>query len=158
MPLLFLILLILAVYAEFAVIINVGNEIGAAATLFAMIGTAVVGLWLVRLQGFDVYRKMNKTMQAGKSPVGEMLHGVLLLLAGFLLIIPGFISDGVGALLLIPPIRSLIISMGLWKHFGNFEVKTGGTRSQGGVFEGEFEREDEPEKEPPAIDYENDNK
>lgn len=158
MPLLFLIILFLAVYAEFTVIINVSDEIGGLATFLAMIGTAVVGLWLVRLQGFDVYRKMTQTMQAGKSPVGEMLHGVLLLLAGFLLIIPGFISDAAGALLLIPPVRTLIISMGFWKSFKNFEVKSGGTRNQRGVFEGEFKREDEPEEEPPAIDFENDNK
>ena len=158
MPLLFLIILFLAVYAEFTVIINVSGEIGGLATFLAMIGTAVVGLWLVRLQGFDVYRKMNQTMQAGKSPVGEMLHGVLLLFAGFLLIIPGFISDAVGALLLIPPVRTLIISMGFWKSFRNFEAKTGKARNQSGVFEGEFKREKEPEEEPPAIDYENDNK
>lgn len=158
MPLLFLILLFLGVYAEFTVIINVSDEIGGAATFLAMIGTAVVGLWLVRLQGFDVYRKMNRTMQQGKSPVGEMLHGVLLLFAGFLLIIPGFISDAVGALLLVPPIRTLIISQGLWKYFGNFEVKAGGRPTGGGVFEGEYKKEDEPEKDPPAIDHKTDNK
>ncbi len=158
MPLLFLILLILGVYAEFAVIINVGDEIGAAATLLAMFATAAIGLWLVRLQGFDVYRKMNQTMQAGKSPVGEMLHGVLLLLAGLLLIIPGFISDAVGALLLVPPLRTLIISLGFWKAFGNVEVKTRGSNPKGGVLEGEFKREDDPDQELPAIDFENDNK
>lgn len=158
MLLLFLIILLFAVYAEFVVIINVSNEIGAAATLLAMFATAVIGLWLVRLQGFDVYRKMSQTMHQGKSPVGEMLHGVLLLFAGFLLIIPGFISDGVGALLLIPPIRGLIISMGLWKYFGNFEVKTGGVRRESDIIEGEFNRKDEPENDAPAIDHKTDNK
>ncbi|MEE8294368.1 MAG: FxsA family protein [Sphingomonadales bacterium] len=158
MPLFFLILFILGVYAEYTVIINVRDEIGGLETFMAMIGTAVIGLWLVRLQGFDVYRKMNQTMQAGKSPVGEMLHGVLLLLAGFLLIIPGFISDAAGAILLVPPLRSVVISMGLWKYISKVEVKTTKTRTQSGVFEGEFKREDEPEEEPPAIDFENDNK
>lgn len=152
MPLFFFILFGLAVYAELAVIINVGEEIGAGLTLLAMIATAVIGLWLVRLQGFDVYRKLVKAAQTGKSPVEDMLHGLLLLFAGFLLIIPGFISDGIGALLLIPPIRALIISMGFWRYFSGFETKA--TRNQGKttIIEGEYTEEEPSELDNPGIE------
>ncbi len=154
MPLLFLILLILGVYAEFVVIINVNAEIGPAATLLAMFGTAVIGLWLVRLQGFEVFRKMTLTMQQGKSPVAEMLHGVLLLLAGFLLIIPGFISDALGVLFLIPPVRSLIIAFGPWKYFSQFEVRAKTGTQDSSVIEGEFVRGETKDPEAPALEDE----
>lgn len=151
MPLFFLIFLFLAIYAEFSVAVSVAGEIGPGLTLLAMVGTAVVGVWLVRLQGFDVYRKIAETTQKGEAPVEEMLHGFLLLFAGFLLIIPGFISDGLGALLLIPPIRSLIISRGLWKNFARFEART--TATTGGVIiEGEYEKENH--KDAPGIGHE----
>lgn len=150
MPLLFLILLFLGVYAELTVIINVGEEIGAGGVLLAMIGTAVIGVWLVRLQGFDVYRKINKATAEGKAPVAEMLHGFLLLFAGFLLIIPGFISDALGAILLIPPVRQLIINKGFWKYLRPFEYSQSRRGPGGGVIiEGEFTAEEDENESAP---------
>ena len=148
MPFLFLLLIFLAIYAELAVIIAVGESIGAFATLFAMIATAAAGLALVRLQGFGVYRKMNESMARGETPVEEMMHGVLLLFSGFLLIIPGFISDGVGALLLIPPIRSFLISKGVMKQTRKFYT----WRRQGGVtIEGEYSKPEDEDDGRPQI-------
>lgn len=155
MPLIILLLIILGVYAEFAVIIEVGGEIGAAATLFAMFATAVIGLWLVRLQGLDVFKKMNAATAKGETPVKEMMHGFLLLLAGFLLIIPGFITDAVGALLLIPPIRSLLISLGIGKQtrvFYTWRQQSGRPPGQGGTtIEGEYTSDEEKEADKPKI-------
>lgn len=156
MPLLFFIIFGLAVYAELVVIINVGDQIGAGLTLLAMVATAVVGLWLVRLQGFEVYRKMHETMQKGKSPVEEMMHGVLLLMAGVLLIIPGFISDALGALLLIPPLRSVVISFSPWRVFGQFETRTARRGPGGVVIEGEYSSEEPSELDYPALEGDED--
>ena len=154
MPLLFLILLFLGVYAELTVIINVGEVIGAGGVLLAMIGTAVLGLWLVRLQGFDVYRKINKAAAEGKAPVAEMLHGFLLLFAGFLLILPGFITDTLGALLLIPPVRTLIIDHGLWKYFRPMQYTYAARGGSGVVIDGEYTAKDEEEESKPALEGE----
>lgn len=152
MPLFFFIIFGLAVYAELAVIINVGAEIGAGLTLVAIVATAVIGLWLVRLQGFEVYRKMTLTLQAGKSPVEEMLHGVLLLFAGVFLIVPGFITDAFGALLLIPPFRSLIISLGFWKFFDQFSYSTKRRDGKNIIIEGEYSEEEPSELDNPGIE------
>lgn len=152
MPLFFFIFLLLAVYAEYSVIINVAHEIGGGLTFLAMIGTAVVGLWLVRLQGFGLYGKMNEMVKAGKSPVAEMLHGFLLLFAGVLLFIPGFITDAIGALLLIPPIRDALINMGAWKHMGGFTAYSTGPRHDDTIIEGEYTSEEKAPEDTPQID------
>jgi UPF0716 protein FxsA len=151
MPLLFLFFLFLAVYAELSVIINVGAEIGTFGVIAAMVLTAAVGLMLVRIQGFDVYRRMTEAMSCGEAPVDEMLHGVLLFLSGFLLIIPGFITDGIGALLLIPFIRSQIISRGLLKNAAGFYTRSRGAHPEAAIIEGEYEKKSEEEPNRPAL-------
>lgn len=141
MRLLILLFLFLAVYAELSVIINVGATIGTGEVLGLLILTAVVGIWLVRLQGFEVYRRMIAATGRGEAPVDEMIHGILLLLAGFLLIIPGFISDGLGAVLLIPFVRTLIISRGFFAYTAAFYAPQGARSRESGVIEGEFTAE-----------------
>ena len=154
MPLLFLFFLFLAVYAELSVIINIGAEIGTFGVIVAMVLTAVVGLMLVRIQGFDVYRRMAEAMSHGEAPVDEILHGVLLFLSGFLLIIPGFITDGIGALLLIPFVRGQIISRGLLKNAPGFYPKNRGNHSQATIIEGEFEKKTKEEPNRPRLEGE----
>ncbi len=154
MPLLFLFFLFLAVYAELSVIINVGAEIGTFGVIAAMVLTAAVGLMLVRIQGFDVYRRMAEAVSRGETPVDEMLHGVLLFLSGFLLIIPGFITDGIGALLLIPSVRGQIISRGLLKNATGFYTRSRGVRPEVTIIEGKYEKNSEEESNRPAIEGE----
>jgi len=151
MRLLILLLLIFGIYSDFYVIIQVGGVIGAAATLFAMGATAMVGLWLVRIQGLGVYRKMNAAMAKNEPPVKEMMHGFLLLVAGFLLIIPGFISDIAGALLLLPPIRTLLISFGIGKQTKSFFTWRQQTGDGQVIIEGEYKKEDENGEDRPSI-------
>ncbi len=158
MRLLILLIVFLAVYAELSVIINVGAAIGTGSVLLLLILTAVVGIWLVRLQGFGVYRRMSEAASRGEAPVDEMMHGVLLLLAGFFLIIPGFITDGLGALLLIPFVRQKIITHGLFSNTRVFYTSNAAGRRQNGVIEGEYSREDKPDKQPPALEKEKKNK
>ncbi len=151
MRLLILLLLFLAVYAELSVIINVGAAIGTGQVLVLLILTAAVGIWLVRLQGFEVYRRMIAATSRGEAPVDEMIHGILLLLAGFLLIIPGFISDGLGAVLLIPFVRTLIISRGFFAYTAAFYAPLSARPRESGVIEGEFTAEKSDKNEDQAA-------
>lgn len=154
MRLLIIFILFLAVYAEMSVIINVGAEIGTFGVIAAMFLTAVIGLMLVRVQGFGVYRRMIEVSSRGEAPVDEMLHGVLLLLSGFLLIIPGFISDGIGAVLLIPFVRSEIITHGFMKNAASFTMGGAHATAKTTIIEGEFEQTEETETNHPAIEGE----
>lgn len=98
---------------ELSVLIDVGTEIGGLNTVLLCILTAAVGLSLVRRQGIAVMTEMRSKMEAGE-PTGEaMIHGFFLLLAGLMLMFPGFVSDTFGALLLIPPFRLMLGRAGI---------------------------------------------
>lgn len=93
--------------AEIAAFILVGREIGVGKTLLLVLASAVVGAVLLRIQGFGVVRKIQQAAQTGDDPGRQLVHGVMILIAAFLLIIPGFISDVLGFLLFVPPVRDL---------------------------------------------------
>jgi UPF0716 protein FxsA len=99
---------------EIALFLQVGSLIGVPATLGLIIATAAVGTMLVRSQGLDAIRKIQTSANQGEMPVAAILQGFCVLVAGILLLTPGFATDTLGFSLLIPPIRSLIASM-LWK-------------------------------------------
>jgi UPF0716 protein FxsA len=90
---------------EIAVFIVVGQQIGVMATLAMIFITAVIGSILLRVQGFGLLRQIQKVMDEGGVPDRELVHGVMILLAGVLLLTPGFVTDTVGFLLFIPPVR-----------------------------------------------------
>jgi UPF0716 protein FxsA len=92
--------------AEIAVIIKVGSWLGVGETIALLLGVSLLGIWLVKRQGIGVLRRMREQMNAGRVPGTEMVDGALLLFAGALLIPPGFITDVVGLLLLLPPVRA----------------------------------------------------
>jgi UPF0716 protein FxsA len=94
--------------AEIAVLIEVGGWIGLGPTLALIILTAVVGAWMLRRQGVAVLRRAQQQMQQGSVPIAEVFEGFCLVIAGALLLTPGFLTDTVGALLLLPPVRALL--------------------------------------------------
>jgi UPF0716 protein FxsA len=102
--LLFLVFLLVPVI-EIYLLVKVGSLIGAGWTVFCVVFTAVVGAWLVRLQGLGTMARVQNTLQHGELPAMEMLEGMMIFLAGALLITPGFFTDTVGFLLLVPPLR-----------------------------------------------------
>jgi UPF0716 protein FxsA len=102
-PLLFLLMPL----AEIAAFIFVGREIGVGMTLLLVLASAVAGAALLRIQGFGVLRKIQQASQTGTDPGRQLVHGAMIVIAAFLLIIPGFISDVVGLLLFIPAVRDL---------------------------------------------------
>jgi UPF0716 protein FxsA len=113
MPLLILLILIGLPMAEISLFIEVGGEIGAGSTIILTIFTAVAGLALARLQGFAVLARMQESMARGQPPVGELIHGFFLFIAGIFLFLPGFLTDAIGVLLLLPPVRILLGRAGL---------------------------------------------
>jgi UPF0716 protein FxsA len=96
---------------EIALFIMVGGEIGLWPTLGVVVATAIVGTFLLRFQGFAVARAARSQLAEGTPPVEPMLHGVCLIFAAAFLITPGFFTDAVGFLLLLPPVRLLVIRL-----------------------------------------------
>ena len=83
----------------------VGSQIGVFPTLGLVLVTAVAGSILLRIQGFGVVRRIQETMDQGGAPGRELVHGAMILVAGVLLLTPGFITDTLGFLLFIPAVR-----------------------------------------------------
>ena len=111
MPLLALVALFIVLpLAELYVILKVGDAIGAGWTILLLAADAVLGSVLLRTQGRSVWRRFNTALAEGKMPHREVIDGVLVIFGGAFLITPGFITDIVGLLLLLPPTRSLIRS------------------------------------------------
>jgi len=94
--------------AELYLIYKVGDSIGILPTLALLAADSVIGSLLLRNQGRAVWNRFQRTMQSGRMPHREVQDGVLVIFGGALLITPGFISDILGLLLLIPPTRSVI--------------------------------------------------
>jgi UPF0716 protein FxsA len=103
--LIFIFLPLLEVY----LMIKVGSFIGAFNTIFITILTAVVGMYFVKLQGLSTLKSALENLRIQKSSLSEIVHGFCLVIAAFLLILPGFITDFFGFLLLIPYTRNLIL-------------------------------------------------
>jgi len=105
MPILFIIFIIVPMI-EIALFIQAGSWLGLAPTLLLIVLTAVIGITLLRQQGLSTLFKAQQKMNNGELPAFEMMEGILLAIAGALLITPGFFTDTVGFLLLIPAFRT----------------------------------------------------
>lgn len=94
--------------AEIATFVVVGSHIGVLATIALVIATSIAGGMLMRVQGLGALRRIQEVTERGELPGREMVHGVMILLAGLLLLLPGFLTDILGILLFIPPIRDAV--------------------------------------------------
>lgn len=109
MPLAALIVLFIVVpLAELYVILQVGEAIGAVWTILLLAADSLLGALLLRSQGRTVWGRFNSAVAEGRMPHREVIDGVLVIFGGAFLITPGFLTDIVGLLLLIPPTRALI--------------------------------------------------
>ena len=161
---LFLLFAILPI-VEIAILINVGELIGGWYTVAIVIVTAFAGAHLVKQQGLSTLMQAQQKMQAGTVPGQEMAEGLLLIIAGVLLVTPGFVTDGIGFLLSLPMTRPLI-AKALVKHFplnvvnpsfnGNFsqhqQQQPHSTSQSEDIIEGEFERKDKSPSNPALKD------
>jgi UPF0716 protein FxsA len=93
--------------AEIYVIIQVGEAIGVWWTLALLIADSIVGAALVRWQGRAAWRRFTEALSSGRPPAREVLDGGLIIFGGALQIAPGFITDVLGMLLLLPPTRAV---------------------------------------------------
>jgi UPF0716 protein FxsA len=109
-------LLVLWPLVEIAVFLQVVAWIGVLDTLAVMVAISLCGAWLVKRQGIGTLARMRSELDDGRIPTGPMTDGGLLAAAGFLLLLPGFVTDVVGLALLVPPVRG-VVRRGLGRRF-----------------------------------------
>lgn len=95
---------------EIYLLFQVGGIIGVGWTILIVIGTAILGASLLRQQGFATWARLNQSMAQGQLPPTILVEGILLLLSGAFLLTPGFFTDAIGFLFLMPPVRKVIAS------------------------------------------------
>lgn len=93
---------------EIAVFIEIGGQIGLGATLVLIVLTAVLGTWQLRAQGLATLNRARGQLERGVLPAYELFDGLCLLVAGALLLTPGFVTDALGLLLFLPPFRAAL--------------------------------------------------
>lgn len=141
-----LLLLFLLIYIEAQLFIAVANVFGVALTLLFIIATSFIGVSLVRSQGIKTLIQLQQKLATGENPANEMIQSVSLLFSGFLLLIPGFFTDFLGLLLMLPFVQKLMTLrlMPLVKVYqpNTFHNDTNNSRDSN-VIEGEFKRKDD---------------
>jgi len=147
-PVLALIFLLVPVI-EIYILIQVGQIIGALWTVFLVVLTAVIGVNLLKSQGLSTLSRAQQKMNAGEMPAQELLEGFALVIAGAFLLTPGFFTDTVGFLLLIPQTRSWIMKKLASRLIASGAVMQAGVnsstvRTEGDVIEGvKYHKEDD---------------
>ena len=119
---------------EIYLFIQIGGQIGAFNTILIILLTAVIGIYFVRLQGLNTLKSGVTQLYRNQIPIYEMMSGAALALAALLLIIPGFATDVIGFLLILPITRNLIFKY-LGKKYKKEKVKDD-------LIEGEYEDKD----------------
>lgn len=123
-------------------LIRIGAAIGVGRTLLLMLLIAVAGLACVRRQGFAALLSARERLAAGEPPSQEMLDAAVLTLSGVLLLIPGFATDVLALIGLLPPVRRWLAKR-LFAGLSPFADNSEGRRSPGNIIEGEYRREEE---------------
>ncbi len=104
---LIILFLVLIPFIELWVLIKAGQAIGAGTTIILVLLTAVLGAWLMRRQGLETLQLIRLQLQRGEMPGLALIDGACILVGGVLLLTPGFITDSVGFLLLVPYTRNI---------------------------------------------------
>ncbi len=116
---------------ELYVIIRVAGGMGTGSTILLLIAVSVIGAWMVRRSGLGVLNQIRVRLDRGELPTNELVDGLLILVAGALMLTPGFITDAVGLLLLFFPTRLVVRSL-LVRHFAKKINLHGWTAAPGG--------------------------
>ncbi len=120
-------LFIVVPIAELAVIIQVGQSLGVFPTLLLLVAVSIGGAALVRVQGLVTIGRARQRLAAGQMPEDEMVAGIAIVIAGALMLTPGFITDAVGLALLIPPIRQILVALVRRRFKGRIQTQRFGT-------------------------------
>lgn len=108
MILFLVVLLVILPVAEFSTLVWVAHQIGVLPMLVALFGVSIFGAAVAKRIGIEVWRRFRATLAAGDIPSGEVFDGAMVLIAAAILLVPGFITDVIGLLLLIPFVRSMV--------------------------------------------------
>lgn len=139
------VILLLWPFAEIALFATIGDEIGFINAILLCIAAAVAGSFLIQRQGMRAWQDIQEALNRGDLPVADIFNGICLYLAGILLMLPGFLSDFIAILLLIPAARRRLhrvlerFFVGAPVHFNTRRTWT----EDSGVIDGEFTRMDE---------------
>lgn len=101
-------LLVVAPLVELYVIVQVAQAIGALEVIALLVIIALIGTWVMRMAGTNVFLRSMGQLAQGRTPADELIDGAVLLAAGLLLVLPGFLSDAVALVLFLPPVRALV--------------------------------------------------
>ena len=145
-PLLIFLLLFVGIpLTELYFLIKVGTQIGALPTIFLTVFTAALGGYMVRRQGFSTLLRVREMVERGEVPAIEMMEGAVLLVCGMMLLLPGFITDVVGFVFLVPQIRRWLLTAGL-QNSGILRPAAPSPSAETrrpDVIEGDFKREED---------------
>ncbi len=143
--------------AEIYVIVQVAGEIGAGSTLLLLIVISLAGAWLAKREGGGVMRRLQNTVAEGRVPSAEIVDGALILFAGALMLTPGFLTDCLALVLLLPPTRAgirRVIVRRIRAGNGIVTVISGARRpgagTRGDVWDAESWEDNDP-GDPPAL-------
>tara|TARA_B100000989_G_scaffold68932_1_gene48067 strand:- start:353 stop:772 length:420 start_codon:yes stop_codon:yes gene_type:complete len=134
-----LLIILLVPLIEIYLFIQIGGQIGAFNTILVILLTAVVGVYFARLQGLNTLKSGITQLYRNQMPIYEMMSGAALALAALLLIIPGFATDLIGFLLIIPVTRNIFFRY-LSKKYT--KKKTANEKAKDNLIEGEYEDKD----------------
>lgn len=127
-----LLLFLVVPLIELYVIIRVADSLGVLETIGLLVLVSFIGAWLVKFQGLGVIRRIQQQLTRGVMPATELVDGALVLFAGALMLTPGFVTDAVGLLLLIPPTRAPIRALLIRQFRGRVTIAD--MASPGAVF------------------------
>ena len=129
----FLLAFTLFALLDFVILFSVGSQIGLLTTLLLVLATGFIGLHLIRREGAATFARARERLERGEVPSGELLTGAALIFGGALLMAPGFVSDALGFLCLIPDARRLLgkLLTVLGLRMGSVQVHAGGGASAG---------------------------
>ncbi|PPR34862.1 MAG: hypothetical protein CFH26_00136 [Alphaproteobacteria bacterium MarineAlpha6_Bin4] len=127
---------------EVILFITVGKHIGLWNTILIIIVTGIIGAILVKSQGISIINKAMEELKSNKMPILSIFEGIAILVAGAFLLTPGFLTDTLGGLLLIPKTRNILIEyiISFLKKRANFKDK------ENKIFEGDYEEVDDTKK------------
>ena len=127
------VLFIVVPLVEIYVLVQIGQVIGAGWTVLLLVVDAIVGTWLMRREGARAWRALREALQSGRMPAAELADGALILFGGALMLAPGFVTDVVGILLILPLTRPIFRRL-LAAHVAQrlvLNVTRPGTRGRG---------------------------
>jgi UPF0716 protein FxsA len=126
---------------ELYLLIQIGGMIGFIPTLILLFGAAGLGTYLLQTQGWNTWMRLQQSLARGELPAAELVNGAVIVAGGALLLLPGFLSDIVGLLCLIPLTRRLIAAWLVKSRLGLKNVAPS-SPNEPKVIEGEYKRED----------------